>query len=684
MAAAILTYYAGLNFSVGLAYLIFKLARQLPVAWSPSFGTLNRLGIALLTMALSFPPLFGLLPARALPNVSLRLQAPLAESPRPAHPPRPLRVEKPSIDPAPAPPAPASAWPIAEISLGLLVLGAAVLFARLVRRILRLRALIARAFPVRELGRVRIRASDEIQIPFATLAAGAAHVLVPTAIFARGKDLQLVLRHELQHHRNGDTRWAILIELVICALFPNPFIYFWKNEMIETQELACDETLIRQVRVSARAYGGVLIRIAEEARGRASMQVGTTCMGAGPRGPHQLKSFLGRRIEVFQRHQSLPRHKSAGLIIGTIGACLLGGAALASQKTLRASAPNAGLAQFDPFVQTTAQEILDGYVRKFGAQGGFVIVADPRTGKILAAAQSLRSATENKKSWILSYAMEPASLVKPLVFSTVVERGFLEPGETIDGENGQYHYGGRVFEDWKKMKLMTAVEVVTNSSNIGGIKLAEKLGPAGLEVMLQQFGFGPKGTAEKFPEAAPGVYPHAGELPETEYVPLLSTGYAEGGSFAITPLEMVQAYSAFANDGKLMQPLEYARADGDARIVRQAVSKETAEQMKNVLAQVVREGTGRNARSELYTTAGKTSTAYHPASPEHHELGGERGIAGFIGFAPVGAPRLVVYAGIFDPTSSKDKNPHGNEHAAPVFRDVIEKVLQKWGVPADR
>lgn len=132
-----------------------------------------------------------------------------------------------------------------------------------------------------------------------------------------------------------------------------------------------------------------------------------------------------------------------------------------------------------------------------------------------------------------------------------------------------------------------------------------------------------------------------------------------------------------------MKPIGAKDPDSAATVVRQVLSFQTAQGMKVVLQKVVQDGTGKPARSRLYTTAGKTGTAYTPGVPEHDSLGGERAIASFAGFAPVAHPRLAVYVGIIDPTNSKDHQPHGSEHAAPVFREVTERVLQYLHVAPD-
>jgi penicillin-binding protein 2B len=106
--------------------------------------------------------------------------------------------------------------------------------------------------------------------------------------------------------------------------------------------------------------------------------------------------------------------------------------------------------------------------------------------------------------------------------------------------------------------------------------------------------------------------------------------------------------------------------------------------MRGVLEKVVTDelGTGhQNAASKFYTTAGKTSTGYYPEDPEHHLLGGGTALAGFVGFAPVKNPRVVVYIGTIMPHG---KQAHGSSQSGPVFREIAEKVLQHWKVAPDQ
>ncbi len=691
MTILILKFYFAINLLLALSYILFLAGRRVCglMRWSISYLHLNRVAQLLVVTAVVSPILFVALPRTTIPDVKISVRAPLADS---------LSSKKTKTKPAvfevsrsvkeseynrPMPTSKVSVELGFFVALGFGILLA---FARLAQNLLRLKTILKNSVLIRGLGKIRILVSDEIKIPFSTLIGPGASIVLPTETVSQSKDMAIIIHHEIHHHRNGDTLWILWMEFASCLFVFNPFIYFWKKQITEIQEFACDEKLISQMRVSMRDYGQCLVHVAESARGLYSTQVGTTCMGAGPKGPQELKSFLRRRIEVFQDHQKSHKRGLVGYVLGTVAIIVTAGFAYGAQKSLRSDVvikPNVGTAKFDPDIQKTTEVILKKYVTKFGAKGGFVLVADSQSGRVLAVANQISNPGSRKKSWALSYEMEPASVMKGVVAASAMDHGLIQADEKLDCGNGKYNYGGRVYRDWKPFGPLTTTETIANSSNICGIKIGEKLGAKGLEESLKAFGFGPNGVASEFPEAMPGHYPNAGELPETDYIPLISTGYTKTPGFHVTPLEVLQAYGAIANEGKLMKPMDFSDSSSGI-VMKQAISVVTAQKMKVVLADAVKNGTGKNAQSSLYSTAGKTSTAYSPESSEHHNLGGERGIAGFVGFAPVQNPRLVVYVGVIDPTNSYDRNPHGNEHAAPIFKEVIETVLQKMNVSSDK
>lgn len=494
----------------------------------------------------------------------------------------------------------------------------------------------------------------------------------------------LAVRHELQHHRQKDTSWAFGIELLRCGFYLNPALLLWKRELIELQEFSCDEALIGRESVSPLEYGSCLVRVAENALGFRAIPVGTAGMASFSRNPRIFKPFLRKRIEMFTLTRPRPQ-KWAAVWIGTVGIltsfAIARGADRFTRKELAQfdAGPNPGTIVVDENIQRITDSILREAVAKMNATDGFAIVADPHSGKVLA----LANVDEKKKSgvWALSERMEPASLTKSLVVARTIELGLTTPQETHDCK--PFRYGGRQYQDWNQIgwKGVTTGEVIANSSDTCSIQIGLRLGAEGVAKMLEENGFGPAGTARRFPGARAGLLPAAEDPAHPVLVPSVVSGFG----FRSTPIEMLQAYGAIANGGKLLLP-KSADASDEPEVERQIFSSDTAEKMRGILRQVVLTGTAKgHGESALYTTAGKTATGHSRKVLDIGWMGGKSyaDVAQFLGFAPAMKPRIEVYVGIRNPRTSRS-GAHGSEHAAPVFRKIVDAVLQSMGVPPDR
>nr|AIA10492.1 penicillin binding protein transpeptidase domain protein [uncultured bacterium]AIA10649.1 penicillin binding protein transpeptidase domain protein [uncultured bacterium] len=373
----------------------------------------------------------------------------------------------------------------------------------------------------------------------------------------------------------------------------------------------------------------------------------------------------------------------AGGIIGTTAVTLTIALAYGAEQSMRKDEiqpVNPGTAVVDPAIQKIAEAALGEAIKTHKAKGGFAIVAEPSSGKILAVANI---DTTNKMSgrWALSQLLEPASIAKTLVVAQAIESGLTTPQEKHSCENGNYRYGSRVYHDWKPegWNQLTTEETIAHSGTICTIKIAEKVSGDGLVKMLKDFGFGPEGTAKNFPEARTGVLPPLGNPYYPDVVPAVSAGFG----FKITPIELVQAYGAIANGGSLMNPLPANADSSEIQAIRRVLSSQNAAKVKDILRQVVLKGTGQGtASSNLYSTAGKTASSHIPdlAKADGKKIGN---FAGFIGFAPVNEPKVEVYVGIFAPGAGATP-AHGSSHAAPVFKRIAEDVLKHWKVAPDQ
>jgi cell division protein FtsI (penicillin-binding protein 3) len=350
-------------------------------------------------------------------------------------------------------------------------------------------------------------------------------------------------------------------------------------------------------------------------------------------------------------------------------ALLTGVFAFASHQVLRPNpdAVNPGAAETDPRIQAIADERLRAHLERRNAESGFVIVSEPDTGRVLAVANQVRKGAPRPGQWSLGERFEPASVMKALVVAAAVDQEAVEWRESFDCGRGNYRVGAEVHHDHHSFDHLTAADTVVHSSNICGIRVAEKLGAEKLDAAVRAFGLGPDGTARDYPGARPGTLPRRDD---PQFIPQLSTGYS---GLQVTPLEMIQAFGAIANGGSLIKP-------GTGQPLRRVLQAETASQMRGVLADVVERGTGGGAKSELYSTAGKTGTGFRAEETDHPGFRGDGNVAHFLGFAPVQKPRVVVYAMVVD----RYRKLHGGSDAGPLFREVAEQVLQAKGVKPDK
>jgi cell division protein FtsI (penicillin-binding protein 3) len=338
----------------------------------------------------------------------------------------------------------------------------------------------------------------------------------------------------------------------------------------------------------------------------------------------------------------------------------------------------------EPLQWETEQSLIDE-VSATRAKGGMAVVVDVTTGDVVAMA-SIDGATATapahpsgptEATRPLMDLFEPGSTNKLITLSTAIENGLVQPDTVIDVPSALL-VGDARFTDVEVHGdvKMTVAEILGHSSNIGTIKIAQRLSPATLASALRRFGLGAK-TNVQFPGQATGIL----RDPAHYY----STGLAStaiGYGVAVTGMQMLDAYVTIANGGVTVPPHLLAatvdpKGKRHAAIIgpgRRVVSSHTAQEMSNMLTGVVTTGTGACAAIPGYTVAGKTGTA-------HKALGGgysEGTMASFIGYAPAAHPKLAAIVVLDEPA-----NTYGGTAAAPVFADVMQFALTHNGVAPD-
>ncbi len=350
----------------------------------------------------------------------------------------------------------------------------------------------------------------------------------------------------------------------------------------------------------------------------------------------------------------------------------------------------------DHAIQEIAEEALSQGVLKAKAKSGFVVVSDPHTGKVLALANyptfdpnSIASVNlEHTRNYALLDLFEPGSVMKPFVLAAAIDQKKTRPQELHNCENGVYRVGGVVFRDDHPAPLLTTTDTLVRSSNICTYKIAERLGKQGLFDALVNFGFsGGLSIPETFPPTMRGhISSPAG------WKPIRFANIAFGQGLSVTGLEMAMAYGAIANGGSLMRPILVDRItspSGDIvyaatpEATNHVISLETAKEMRHMLSLVVTDphGTGGNAKTPDYTTAGKTGTA-EKVDPVLKAYSPKKRIASFAGFAPAADPYLVIYVVIDEPTAGPTY--YGSIWAAPLFAEIAERSLRYLNVTPDK
>jgi cell division protein FtsI (penicillin-binding protein 3) len=344
----------------------------------------------------------------------------------------------------------------------------------------------------------------------------------------------------------------------------------------------------------------------------------------------------------------------------------------------------------DRDLQYQAQAALAEAVQAEGARGGTVIVMDPRTGEILAMATYPwfdPNAFGGSPAWTyrnraVTDAFEPGSTNKVITAAAAIQEGALPLDERL-----VVPWSMRV-EDFTihdshphPVQRLTLGDVIAESSNIGTVQVANRVGRPAMASYLSRFGLG-RPTGVGFPGEAAGIM-----LPLYEWTDASLATMAYGQGIAATPLQMTSVYATIANDGRWVQPRlvegtvgpDGTFHDAPAPLVRRVISADSAEMVVRMLAYAVEHGTGSNARVRGFQVAGKTGTARIPAKDRVGYLEGQY-IASFIGFLPAGDPRVVIAAILDRPSTG-----YGGLSAAPLFSRVAEVSITRLGLlPAER
>ncbi len=343
----------------------------------------------------------------------------------------------------------------------------------------------------------------------------------------------------------------------------------------------------------------------------------------------------------------------------------------------------------DEVIQYVVEKELSAQVAASGARGGLAVVVEPSTGAVLAMA-GVPSFNPNSFSrfhpgqWrnrAITDPYEPGSTFKLLVAAAALESGMVKENDLFYGEEGAINVNGVTIRDHREFGWLTFSDVIARSSNVGAIKAAQKVGAERFYRTARAFGIGRK-TGIGLPGEQPGLL-----RPPKEWSGISIASLAIGQEVATTPLQMLMAYAAVANGGKLVRPyiVESLLKDGRVRwraqpqVVRQVVAPSTARRLTKLFERVVEQGTGQAAAVEGYRVAGKTGTA-QKFDLKAGRYARDRYVASFIGFVPAKAPAFAMLVLVDEPRGTA----YGGTVAAPVFARAARQILRYLNIPTTR
>jgi len=355
---------------------------------------------------------------------------------------------------------------------------------------------------------------------------------------------------------------------------------------------------------------------------------------------------------------------------------------------LKPSRPGQGVVlTLDATLQYIAEKEIDAAWRRTRARAAMAVAMDPRTGEILALAirptfnpNAFATATDDeRRNRAVTDPFEPGSTFKVILAAAALEEGVARPTDRFYGENGAITIASATIHDWKKYGWLTFTEVLQNSSNVGSIKVGLSLGKERYYKYITGFGFGtPTGVG------LPGE--SRGQLRAPDRWSGLSLATMSiGQEISVTALQMVSAFAAVANGGRLMQPqIVRATLDGQGReaqtfepkAIRQVIAPETARTLTGIMTRVVSDGTGHNAAIAGFEVAGKTGTA-QKMDPATRRYSRAPGVLSFVGFTPADDPRLAMIVLLDEPKNEK----WGSEAAAPIFAAIGAEALRYLHAP---
>lgn len=332
----------------------------------------------------------------------------------------------------------------------------------------------------------------------------------------------------------------------------------------------------------------------------------------------------------------------------------------------------------DASIQTIVQNALKNVMTEHRAKAASAVVIDAQTGEVLALANEpsfdpnnrARLNADTVRNRAITDTFEPGSTMKSFSIAAALELGRVTPGTEIQTAPGKMTIGNRTIGDAHPHGILTVEGVLAKSSNVGTVKIAQKLQPQEMHAFYSAAGFG------RVPDTGlQGAVTGRLRNPD-KWVPIDQAVISYGHGVSVSLLQLARAYTVFARDGDVV-PLSFVPQSGPVTGHR-VFSPETARVVRGMLERATGpEGTAPKAQVAGFRVAGKTGTAY---KPERGGYAKNKYVASFVGFAPADKPKFVVAVMVDEPGAGQH---YGGQVAAPVFSQIVNDTLRRLQISPD-
>ena len=338
----------------------------------------------------------------------------------------------------------------------------------------------------------------------------------------------------------------------------------------------------------------------------------------------------------------------------------------------------------DKRMQFIVEEKLKEGIERYGAKNGVAIIMNPKTGAVMAMAafpsydpaKYFEFGNEYFKNPVISDAFEPGSIFKPLVMASGLDSNSIEVDTKCDICDGPLKIDKYYIETWNNKYNPNAsmTDIIVHSDNVGMTFIGQKIGQEKLYDYLKKFGFGQVTGIDLQGEASPQLR----AKDKWNIVDLATATFGQG--IAVTPIQIIQGFTAIANKGKMVSPqivdkiiTDKGEQDIKQQPAKQVISEKAATETTAMMIEAVEDGEAKWTKLTNFNIAGKTGTAQIPISG-HYDA--EKTIASFIGFAPANDPKFLMLVTLKEPQTST----WASETAAPLWFNVAKELFPYLGI----